>query len=101
MRLLDEIAGKEEYPRNTYVCVTEEIEDLLEIQAELPQDMGSYLEEFLKNNRAKTVTLGDLLDEKANRKRNLKLPYISPQDTYVRWDGYYELKVENLEKIKD
>lgn len=92
--MLDQLAETEEFPRNTYVCIVEDIDDLLEIDKELPQDLGTYLEEYLNNHEAqknRMLTLGDLLDEKENKELILYAPYLEPEDTYVEWGGYYAI----------
>ena len=88
-KMLEELAESEEFPRNTYVCVVSDTGALLEIDKKLPQDLGTYLEEFLNNHEEKKLlTLGDLLDEKENRILELYAPYLIPEDAYVRWEGF-------------
>lgn len=92
--MLDQLAETEEFPRNTYVCIVEDIDELLEIDKELPQDLGTYLEEYLNNHeeqKNRMLTLGDLLDEKENNELILYAPYLEPEDTYVEWGGYYAI----------
>lgn len=92
--MLEDLARTEEFPRNTYVCIVEDVDELLEIDKELPQDLGTYLEEYLNNHEAKKnrmLTLGDLLDEKENQELILYAPYLEPEDTYVEWGGYYAI----------
>lgn len=90
--MLDYLAETEEYPRNTYVCAVDDVEDLLEIEEGLPQELGSYLEEYLNMHESRNddmITLGDLIDEKENKKMVLYLPYLEVEDAYVQWKGYY------------
>lgn len=90
--MLDVLAKTEQFPRNTYVCVVDDVDDLLEIDKELPQDLGTYLEEYLSNHEDKKndmLTLGDMLDEKENKDMVLYAPYLNPEDTFVEWGGYY------------
>ena len=92
--MLDHLAKTEEFPRNTYVCMVEDVDELLELDEELPQDLGTYLEEYLNNHEAKKnrmLTLGDLLDEKENKEMILYAPYLEPEETYVEWGGYYAI----------
>lgn len=92
--MLDELAVTEGYPRNTYVCAVDDIEDLIEIESKLPQELGTYLEEYLNNHdteKGKLLTLGDLIDEKENKKLVLYIPYLEVEDTYVQWGGYYAI----------
>jgi len=90
--MLKTLAETEEFPRNTYVCVTEDIEDLIKLQDKLPQELGTYLEEYLENHEEKKdrlLSLGNLLDEEENHKMILYAPYLEAKDTYVEWGGYY------------
>ena len=93
-KMLDYLAAREEYPRNTYVCVIEDIEELMELEKELPQDIGTYLEEFLNHrvqSTEKLLTLGDLMDEKANQDMILYLPYLEVEENYVKQSGYVNI----------
>lgn len=90
--MIDYLAQTEEFPRNTYVCAVDDVEELMEIETDLSQELGTYLEEYLnKNENAKgdILTLGDLMDEKENKKMVLYIPYLEVEDSYVEWDGYY------------
>ena len=93
-KMLDALAESEDFPRNTYVCAVEDIEDLLEIDKNLPQDLGTYLEEYLNNHeekKDKILSLGDLIDEKANGEMILYMPYLDVEENYVTWGGYYAI----------
>ena len=92
--MMDYLAETEEFPRNTYVCVVDDVEDLMEIEKDLPQELGTYLEEYLNNHESikeNILTLGDLMDEKENKKMILYIPFLDVEDTYVEWDGYYAI----------
>lgn len=94
-QMLDSLSAEEELPRNTYVCVVEDIEELMELESNLPQDLGSYLEEYLTNHEEKKdrlLTLGDLIDEKENEEMVLYLPYLDIEENYVEWEGYVNTK---------
>ena len=98
-QMLDYLAKTEEFPRNTYVCVVTDTEALLRIDAELPQDLGTYLEEYLYNHekrKNRMLTLGDLLDEKENNLLVLYAPYLIPEDSYVRFGGYCTIGEEKI-----
>lgn len=89
-KMLEYLAKTEEYPRNTYVCVVDDIEDLMDIEEQLPQELGTYLEEYINHQEEKKdqiVTLSDLLDEKENQKRSIEIPYLDVGDAYVEWRG--------------
>ena len=93
-QMIELLANSQDFPRNTYVCIVDDAEDLLEIEKDLPQDLGSYLESYLqnhKNNNGYMVTLGDLIDEKENEKLIMYLPHLDVGDSYVEWDGYFPM----------
>lgn len=86
-----ELARKENFPRNTYVCAMDDIEDLFEMGKGISQDLGTYLEEYLKLHEAKKgrlLTLGDLIDEQANHTFVLYLPYLDVEENVLIWNGY-------------
>lgn len=90
--VLDYMSKSEEYPRNTYVCVVDDVDDFMEVDEHLPQELGTYLEEFLKHqekNEKQLVTLGDLIDERENQELVLYIPYLDTEENYVVWGGYY------------
>jgi len=89
--MLDEQAETEAFPRNTYVCVIDDVDDLFEMEKNISQDLGTYLEEYLKKHEEKKdrlLTLGDLLDEKQNQQMVLYLPYLEVEENLVEWKGY-------------
>lgn len=89
--MLDYLAETEELPRNTYVCVVDDVEDLFEMEKNISQDLGTYLEEYIKKHEEKKdrlLTLGDLIDEKENQTFVLYLPYLEVEKNLVEWKGY-------------
>ena len=89
-----ELAEKETFPRNTYVCVMDDVEDLFEMEKEISQDLGTYLEEYLKLHEEKKdrlLTLGDLIDEQANHMFVLYLPYLDVEENVLIWNGYVNI----------
>lgn len=89
--VLAELAKEEKFPRNTYVCAMEDIDDLFEMEKEISQDLGTYLEEYLKlheKNKDRLLTIGDLLDEQANQTFVLYLPYLDVEEDILIWKGY-------------
>lgn len=93
-QMLDYLAKTECFPRNTYVCAVDDIEDLFEIEGKLSQDLGTYLEEYIsKHEEAKShiLTLGDLLDEKENQTMILYMPYLEVEKNYIEWGGYVNI----------
>lgn len=88
---LEELTEKETFPRNTYVCVMDDVEELFEMEKQISQDLGTYLEEYLKSHeekKDKLLTLGDLMDEQANQLFVLYLPYLDVEDNKLEWNGY-------------
>ena len=89
--VIDSLTRSEAFPRNTYVCVADDVEDLFEIQKSISQDLGSYLEEYIKKqekDKEQLLTLGDLIDEKANQTNMLYLPCLDIEENYIEWKGY-------------
>lgn len=89
--MLDYLADGEIFPRNTYVCMVDDTEDLFEMEKNISQDLGTYLEEYLKKHEEKKdrlLTLGDLIDEKENQLMVLYLPYLDVEENFVEWKGY-------------
>jgi hypothetical protein len=87
--MLSYIRETELFPRNTYVCVTDDTYALYEIEGDLPEDLGSYLESFLlrqaKERSFDLPDLGDLLDARANRDGGVDLPYLALESGAVIW----------------
>lgn len=93
-KMLDYLAQTEEFPRNTYVCAVDDVEKLFKIEEKLPQDLGTYLEEYIskhEESKSHILTLGDLLDEKENQTLILYLPYLEVEKNYVEWGGYVNI----------
>lgn len=93
-QMLDELAKTERFPRNTYVCAVDNVEDLFGLEEELSQDLGTYLEEYINKHeegKSHILTLGDLLDEKENQTMILYMPYLKAEDKYIEWGGYVNI----------
>lgn len=95
-QMIEYLQKSELFPRNTFVCVTEDIGELMETENNLSTDIGSYLETFLqtheKERDAELVNLGTVLDESENHIKALQLPYLKVEDDAILWDGDYVLK---------
>lgn len=93
--MLSELKKTELFPRNTYVCVTDDVETLFETEPNLPEDLGTYLELFLQDHesdlRIKLMNLGKLLDESENRKEAVELPFLCVRDGAIVADGVYTI----------
>lgn len=89
--IIADIIQTEVFPRNTYVCVVDDMEDLFELENYVSQDLGSYMEEYIKKHekdKAQLLTLGDLMNENANQTTVLFFPYLDVEDKYIEWKGY-------------
>ena len=92
--MLEVLAQTEDFPRNTYVCVVDEVDDLDEMGESISKDLGTYLEEYLKQQEEKKdrlLTLGDLIDEKENQAMVLYLPYLEVEENFIEWKGYVNI----------
>ena len=87
---------KGDFPRNTYICITDDANALLEKNEKLNTDLGSYLEEFIENHPRKKdislATLGDLIDEQKNKKRELTMPFITMDKGTIIWKNDYKFR---------
>ena len=92
---LDYLRESEVFPRNSYVCVTGDIEALLEQADSLPEDEGSYLETFLQHHEPdheiELTNLGTLLDEQINKRLDLELPYVAVENDTIVWTRNVEI----------
>lgn len=86
----------EAFPRNTYVCVTDDVDQLFSLEENLSTDLGSYLEEYLKNHEDERqialLNLGRLLDERENRKLSITLPDIEEQGGSICWEQNFRVE---------
>ena len=91
--MLSYLREKELYPRNTYVCFTDTADDLYEIEENLPEDLGSYIEAYLQNHESEKqihlLNLGILLDEQLNQRQVLQFPYLTVQNQAIVWESNY------------
>lgn len=89
-KMLSYLQETELFPRNTYVCVTEDTHALYEIEGNLPEDLGTYLESFLQRHESERgislPDLGKLLDARENGDGEVALPYLEVEDGAVRWE---------------
>lgn len=87
--MLSMLKSKETFPRNVYVCKTDNIEAMLELEKNLSVDLGTYIEELLENHEygkdRDLPTIGNLIDEKENQLRMIELPYLSVENETIYW----------------
>lgn len=91
--MLEVLEKEENFPRNTYVCVTDKVSEMLKLQESLPSNLGTYLEELLENNEYVDAnglpTLGNLFEEKVNHLETLYLPFFSVEEELPVQEGFY------------
>ena len=96
VRLLEQLKAEETFPRNVYACVTDNAGKIIAAGDLITEDIGVYIEELLENkdtsNAKDFPTVGQLMDDLANRKKNLDLPYLTVDGDRVVWDGFYRIK---------
>lgn len=82
--MLSYLRKSEMFPRNTYVCIADDIGALFDAEESLPDDLGSYLESFLQKQetqeKIRLVPLGKLLDEQVNRGEELSIPRLTVEN---------------------
>ena len=92
---LTEIQKEETFPRNTYVCVTPDVDEICDAGEALAIDVGTYIENMLQTKerleKNHLPTMGDLLDDKENQMRIWKLPVLSAKDGQIEITDYYQI----------
>lgn len=92
---LQKIMQEETFPRNSYVCVMESVDELFSQKVSMQEDIGTYIEELLENTKGidakKLPTIGKLIDDMFNACKSFDLPYLRVQDEQIIWDGGYPL----------
>lgn len=94
--MLECMKEEDEFPRNAYVCVSDNPEEIIAYEQCSSMDIGGYLEEYLekkgKDDKIKLTTIGNLMDESENQMLTLEIPYITISNNSLRWDNYYQIK---------
>lgn len=92
---IEELREQELFPRNTYVCISRNVDNILEYENEISMDIGGYIEEYLnKNSKSKNmqlVTLGELMDESVNKRLTLYIPVLEVSEDGIAWNSNYEI----------
>lgn len=82
--LLDLLEEKRELPRNTYIVVADDPEEILGLSDGLGESVGNYLEEQFENvseiKKQAYPTLGTLYKERLNQVETLYIPYVANED---------------------
>ena len=93
--MIEYLQQQELFPRNTYVCVTNDVTALFDTEEALPTDLGSYLEEYLKNHEkehdSELINLGTLMDESENHVKTLELPLLTVEEGAILWKENYRI----------
>lgn len=94
--LLALLEEKNELPRNTYVVVADDAEEILAMEDALGESVGNYLEEQFENvsqiRKQAYPTLGMLYQEEENQAETLFIPYVSKEGDKLVMDQYYVWK---------
>jgi hypothetical protein len=81
---LNYLRQTELFPRNTLVCMNDDPSLLYEIEDDLPEDLGTYLESYLQKQSEDLdfdiPDLGALLDAQTNGNPQPALPYIAVEE---------------------
>ena len=92
-RMVELLEQESDFPRNTYVCVTDQAGTLLGVNESLSENLGTYLEQLFENDASVDAdglpTLGSLFDASKNRLETLFLPYLTVQEDKPVITGYY------------
>lgn len=92
---LAEVQREETFPRNTYVCVTADADEICDAGETLAIDVGTYIENMLQTKermeKNHLPTVGDLVDDKENQMRIWKLPVLSVKDGQIAITDYYQI----------
>ena len=87
------LANLSQVSRNILVFVTEDVGDLTALAEEMDENMGTYLERMLQGNpnldSRHQVTLGTILNDWQDQRRNLLVPCLSAAEKLPVVDGYY------------
>lgn len=87
---------KNEVPRNTYLVVAEDAESILNLEDELGESVGNYLEQQFENvsqiKKQAYPTLGMLYQEEDNRSETLFIPFVEEEDGKPVVQQYYVWK---------
>ncbi len=87
--MIDLLQKKNTFPRNTYICVTNDVQAMLDTEKNLSVDLGTYIEDLFENHdyakEHKLPTIGNLIDEKENKQKIIELPYLTVENNTIFW----------------
>lgn len=83
-KMLKSLQTHENIPRNAYVLVADDVDDIIKNSGELSEDLGTYLEQLLEKKQKEEglflVTIGDLIDENDNSTIYYEVPFLELRD---------------------
>ena len=102
---LEILEKKSDVPRNTYLAVAEDAGDILKLQKNMEESVGTYLEDYFENvseiKKTAYPTLGMLYQEQENKMETLFIPYVEEVDQKPAVTKYYVWKRGEAEGILD
>ena len=86
--MLKNMQEQEKFPRNAYVCITDDVNEITEAGNDLSEDVGTYLEQLLEKKQQQEglvlVTIGDLIDENDNESITYRIPYVTVENEEIQ-----------------
>lgn len=102
---LQTMEEQKDVPRNTYVVVAENPQEVMDTQEALGDSVGNYLEMYFENvsqvDKQAYPTLGMLYQEADNRTETLFIPYVSVEEDRPVVTNYYVWKRGGMAGVAD
>lgn len=102
---LETLKDSPQISKNILVYATEDVAELTALSEEMDENMGTFLEEMLQGNpnydARRQVTLGTILNDWQDERRNLLLPYLTPEERLPVVTQYYLLAAGHPAGIVD
>lgn len=93
---LEILEKKSDVPRNTYLVAAKDAEAILNLQTDMEESVGTYLEDYFENvseiKKTAYPTLGMLYQEQENKMETLFIPYVEAVDNKPAVTQYYVWK---------
>lgn len=83
--LIETIAREQQYPLNTLVCTTSDFEGLMNVS--MGEELGSYLQDYLKLHAGKQTTLKDLINAYENQRGEIEIPNVEGREKMILYTG--------------
>lgn len=91
--MLETLSREESYPRNAYICASNDIESLMDVS--LDNELGNYLVTYMDEHVEHIVTLGDLLNSYQNGKTGIQIPDMEVEHKIIVFETYYDFSWES------